>query len=665
MDTSTETGRMGIDPQESSRTIPLAAEILGYVGGALALGAIAALLTTYWVELGFYGRVGIALGVALAGLLGGWAMARSKAPAANRLSQFLLFVGVIGAGAAVGFDVYEMAATSLGPISLLGGPDVMFGSLAADWAWFAGFATMAVVGGAVWWRRRTVMQHLAFGLGVGIGTLLLLPLLPFEGPEWGAGAVLALVGVVWGALGLKGWLPPENAALTLAAFGVLGGIQIMESAWSPLPLQPHWALWVGLVASVAMLVASLLIKRMVFLGFGAGGIVVFSFQLIDTAFRGTIGAPIALLVAGLLFVAMSVIVAVMLPWMSRTSVKPELVAPVPSGEFAAETAVEALPAEQPEPAPIPLAAEILGYVGGAFAVGAAIALMTTFWTQLGLYGRGTVALLGAVIGIVGGFLIGRQGSRAAHRLEQFMLAIGTIAVGFAVGIVAYEFTLAEFGPMSDVKPIDTASNLAIAAGALAAAVAGFAIWWRRRTGLQLLVFAAALLVALTNGFDTLIVARNLQLYWASGAVMIAFGVLCGIGALVHFLTPENLSLSIASFCVLMGIQQATFSPIVEGVVPEVAWTGLAVAVAMIVASIPLRRGVLLGFGAAGVVIFSAEIVSQVFGGQIAGPIMLLVIGIIFVAMAVLVAIVLPRLKAHEPSGPPEPPPISPHRGAHA
>ncbi len=186
MDANLETGHAGVGPPIPERHIPLAAEILGYVGGALALGAVVALLTAYWVQIGFYGREAIALGLMLAGLLGGYAIARSDTPAANRLSQFLLFIGVIGAGAAVGFGVYELMLRQF-PDTIRSTVDVMFRNKGADWAVFWAFATGAVVGGAVWWGRRTVLQHLAFGLGVGIGTLLLLPLLPVRRTGLGRG----------------------------------------------------------------------------------------------------------------------------------------------------------------------------------------------------------------------------------------------------------------------------------------------------------------------------------------------------------------------------------------------------------------------------------------------------------------------------------------------
>ena len=59
------------------------------------------------------------------------------------------------------------------------------------------------------------------------------------------------------------------------------------------------------------------------------------------------------------------------------------------------------------------------------------------------------------------------------------------------------------------------------------------------------------------------------------------------------------------------------------------------------------------------------LVSQLFGGRIAGPVMLLVVRVVFIGMAVLVAVMLPRQKHDLPSGRPTPPPLGPHEGAPA
>ena len=207
---------MALDPtgeaSEQSR-IPAVAEALGYVGGALALSAVIALVVTFWTEIGVYGRVGIAAALAVAGLAGGFAMSRVKDPAGRRLSQFLMFVGVAGVGAAAGFAVQEYVINAISPPMRVDSA----ADKAAEWAWFAAAAAVALSGGIVWWFQRTWLQHLAFGVGVAASSLLVLPLLPIEGPDWGAGAVLVAVSALWGALALKDWIPPRMLGLGLGS----------------------------------------------------------------------------------------------------------------------------------------------------------------------------------------------------------------------------------------------------------------------------------------------------------------------------------------------------------------------------------------------------------------------------------------------------------------
>ena len=95
------------EEQPPPRGIPPVAEALGYIGGALALSAVIALLATFWPELGIAGHVGIGVTLAAVGLLGGFAIGRNASAAAQRLSQFLLLVGCAGVGATAGFAVRE------------------------------------------------------------------------------------------------------------------------------------------------------------------------------------------------------------------------------------------------------------------------------------------------------------------------------------------------------------------------------------------------------------------------------------------------------------------------------------------------------------------------------------------------------------------------------
>lgn len=296
------------------------AEVLGFAGGALVVGAVIVLMTEHWTTLGIAGRVGIPAAVAVLGIIAGLLLGRAEGTGAARLSEFLLAVGVVGAAGAFGLGMLEFARAMGTEIAQVGSEGMaefaprhwtLWGSTDSEWAWFAAATGAALVGGPIWWFRRSVLQHLAFGLGVGCAALLLLPLLPFGGPDWGAGLVLVCVGLAWGAASLAGWLEPHMASLSLGTLGVLGGFQIMTLGEDVGP--SHWPLWLGLAAAIAFIVASIPLKKSVFLGLGAAGVVMYVWSIIEVVFKGAIGGPLAMLIVGLVFVGMAVLVGVMVP----------------------------------------------------------------------------------------------------------------------------------------------------------------------------------------------------------------------------------------------------------------------------------------------------------------------------------------------------------------
>ena len=589
--------------------------MLGYVGGALALAAVIALLTAYWDDLGVAGQVGIGAVVAAAGLGGGFAMTTLQSAAAQRLRQFLLFIGVVGAGGAVGLLVNEVAdgAGAVDPG-------------ASDWAWFAGLAAAAVVGGVIWWRNRTFMQHLAFGLGVGLGSVMVVPLLepainrmfPGGGLNWGAGAVLALVGLIWGYLGWKGKLPPDDLAWALASLGVLGGIAMM--AFSPEEADPlRWALWLGAAVSVAMLVGGITARRWVLLGCGCGGTVLFVWLVVDQMFSGRAVVPTMLLSASVVFIALSVGIA--------KRGKPETAAGEGTGE---------------EP-PIPIASEVLGYVGGALAMAGAIALLTTFWDELGTAGRVLTPAVPAAITLAAGFAMGRAEHGSRRRLGQFLLVLGVAGVGAAGGLAVHEILAP---PVVDVTQRDMSEAWGTTSGFALAAVAGGFVWFLRPGALTQLVFG----VSATFGSMTVMELLPEGLWekagWLPGAMALAIAVPWFLLTLKGVMRPANTAYSVACAGILWGVNMLQVGDPADAPLWPLL-LGVAVSVGMLAGSLPLKRAVLLGFGAAGVVVFSLRLVMDLFEGEIGGPIVLLIVGVLFIGLAVFAAVALPKMRGRK------------------
>jgi len=285
--------------------LPIAAEVLGYAGGALAAASIAAMVVEYWEKLAPWAHVVMPAIVAVLALACSWALDRLREKGASRLAEYLLLVSVGAASATVGLAVYHLLRDWT-PVSVRAVPWLA----ADDWAWFTGSLTIAVLGGILWWHKRNVARHLVFGLGVAATSITVLMLPNTTGPDWIVGTVLAGVGVVWLALSMFELLPPKIVGLTLGTLGILGGVELA----AVMPFGSHmvvWALWLGIALSVGFVVASILLRQMVFLGLGAAGVVVFVPELLSEAFGKAIGVPIVLLVAGVLLLVAGVAVAVL------------------------------------------------------------------------------------------------------------------------------------------------------------------------------------------------------------------------------------------------------------------------------------------------------------------------------------------------------------------
>jgi hypothetical protein len=141
------------------------------------------------------------------------------------------------------------------------------------------------------------------------------PLAESWAPTWFRGVLLVTASLAWGVLSIRGRLAPAGVGLGLASVGLLVGIVTAGAVGHDEP--PRLTIIAGLVASLGLLAASLALRRGVLLGFGAAGVVVFVPWLLSSVFGETIGVPIAVLLTGVLLVAMAVMVAFVLPKMGR------------------------------------------------------------------------------------------------------------------------------------------------------------------------------------------------------------------------------------------------------------------------------------------------------------------------------------------------------------
>jgi hypothetical protein len=272
--------------EESARPaprIPLVAEVVGYLGAAFVLSAAVALTAQFWSDLAVAVRVAVLLAVTALLLLAGWSIRASEEPAFRRLGSFLWFAAVGGAGL-LG-DVVATDALDL---------DTGF-SLPTG-------AVMTALALALWLLRRASLQLVAVFAGV---LFLVAGTSDVLGGDDLFGLLLWAVGVASIVLARRGVLGPQRTAYALAGAAVLVGAQ-----WAAVEVFGNtqgWALTLGLLSAIALLVVSVAWRSPVLLGFGTAGVFLFLPQLVDEYLGGAIGGTSALLVAGVALLGVAVV----------------------------------------------------------------------------------------------------------------------------------------------------------------------------------------------------------------------------------------------------------------------------------------------------------------------------------------------------------------------
>ncbi len=631
--------------KQAPKRVPIVAEILAYLGCAFATAAVIALVAIYWEDIGVAGQLALTGLLAASTLAGGFLVGRVPEKGAQRIKQFLLFVSVGAIAGFVGIATFHAVDPMIPDDYYLRVPEgrVVYGP--TEWALLAGFVTAFVSAGLLWFWNRHVLQQLVFG-GAGIAVVVQTTQLIPVRTEYATGIGLAVFALVWGALAFRKWLTPVNTSLTVAALAWMTAMQALGgSASDPMSPAHSWLPYLTFGLLAAMFVLGIVVRRLPLMIVGGIGTLQMLPAIIMLLFGDRIGGLIALLLVGVALIVTAVMVGVVSARRAKRA-------------LATEAAVAIAPEEPPaQPAGVPLASEILGYLGGILSIGAIIALLVMYWDAIGVFGQVGLCAAVAVSALVGGFALGRVGDTAAKRLEQFLLAVGVVAVGGALGIAAYHATVKLGIVRIEALPSGAwtgAVEWGLFIGSLAAAIAGGVVWWVRRTPLQHIVFGCAVAA---SSITVLALPDVEGPDWIPGAVLVAVGVVWGVLTFLKWLTPEWTGLSLASLGILGGIEWMAVSPsFAENAaltfLPWALWLGLAVSVAMIVASIPLKRWVLLGMGAVGVVGFVPEILAQVFPNAVTGPILLLVGGVLLIIAGVAVAVFGPRIGARTPPAPP-------------
>lgn len=258
--------------------VPVSAEVLGYLGAALAASAAAVFVSRSWDDLSQAGRLAVPGLGAVVCLLAGLAIHRSTEPAVERLADALWLLTAAGAGWFAGILAADVADVSDRAVVLsIGG-------------------AVTVAGGALYWFRPWPLQQLALvaGLGILLGGA-------FFDHEVAIGVSLTVLGAGWAALGALRLLPPAAAAM------VTGSLLAM---WGPAIGMDEWvggATLMGVATAAGVLTLGALRREGVVLGMGVVGLFLYLTRAITYFLRGSAATTLGFLVIGVALMAAAVI----------------------------------------------------------------------------------------------------------------------------------------------------------------------------------------------------------------------------------------------------------------------------------------------------------------------------------------------------------------------
>jgi hypothetical protein len=276
--------------QPGGRRRAVAAEVLGYLGGVLAVVAGFVLGAESWDRLGHWGRVGVLAAVTGMLLAAGWRLRRGQGRVLPRLASVLWFGAVAGIAGLLAVLLEGRSDDALADPSL----EVAGGAL--------------VLAGGLYLLERRVLQQVALFVAV-VATMVAAGHRLGWSWETVEGYGFLVLGAAWLELGRRGLIGPRRTSEALGSLALLSGPEVLDvEAVGP----GDWGLWLGLGLSVALIVAGSALARNVLLGIGAAGMVLFLGQVAGEHWRD-LGAPLTILLVGLGLVAAAVVVARLRP----------------------------------------------------------------------------------------------------------------------------------------------------------------------------------------------------------------------------------------------------------------------------------------------------------------------------------------------------------------
>jgi hypothetical protein len=269
-------------PEPTSPRRTVFAEAVGYVGAALAVGAVGMIVSNVWGELSTGPRlllVGL-LTLILAGA--GFGLRNVARDPLQRLASVLLTGAVVGVGWFAAILATEVGSLREGEIGLAVGGAALAAAL------------------PLYLLRKRALHQLTVLVATIVVTVSALSLPAMEVDWWWYGLTVATVGVAWFALAVGGWLLPRSLGEVTGAAVAIVALQ------SSAGMERSWPLFLAVAIAGGLIGLAIVTDRLHHLVVGAIGLFILVPQVVFSLFGDALSAPAVLLIVGLLLVLLAV-----------------------------------------------------------------------------------------------------------------------------------------------------------------------------------------------------------------------------------------------------------------------------------------------------------------------------------------------------------------------
>jgi hypothetical protein len=270
----------------------------------------------------------------------------------------------------------------------------------------------------------------------------------------------------------------------------------------------------------------------------------------------------------------------------------------------------------PEPAArrTPLAAEALGYLGGTLTIVAGFSVIPMLWPGIPTSAELALAAVAATAFWGAGAVLRTGGEPAFRRLRTVLWLTSTASLAAFVGLIAAQIW--DLG--------------AISAGLVTAAITtvyAVALWWRTRAALQHLAMFAGTAVVAGTGIASLAPSAGA---WGPGLAIWVVSALWGTAAYRGYLVPVTAGYIAAGIGLLTGAQMTMQTAAGHAL-------ALATVAGLLAAGVALRRVLLLGFGAVGIIAMVPQTAVRYLPTSAGAPLAVFVVGLSLLGLALWLA----------------------------